>query len=215
MMCCVHNWEQHVLLLLMTTQPGTFCLSPYAHMRAAACCLHITAAPIVRKHASCFVSSCAVTARGLLVRADLHPLMHVHRVPGDLVARFVHLSKPATSVASPRGCCCTQATASRAGGLAAGLLLHASHGLARRLAALGMRVLNVESTVETHGTQLGDACFMSEHNAKVPRNVHARAPGAVRTAARKRHLRRRRGAPAAARGAAHLGDAAVPVLAAL
>ena len=117
MMCCVHNWEQHVLLLLMTTQPGTFCLSPYAHMRAAACCLHITAAPIVRKHASCFVSSCAVTARGLLVRADLHPLMHVHRVPGDLVARFVHLSKPATSMASPRGCCCTQATASRAGWL--------------------------------------------------------------------------------------------------
>lgn len=55
------------------------------------------------------------------------------------------------------------------GGLAAGLLLHASHRLARGLAALEMRVQNVECTVETHGMQLGDAFFMCEHNAKVLR----------------------------------------------
>jgi len=61
------------------------------------------------------------------------------------------------------------------GGLAAGLLLHASHRLARGLAALEVRVLNVESTVETHGAQLGDACFMSEHNAKVLRVLCERA----------------------------------------
>jgi hypothetical protein len=56
---------------------------------------------------------------------------------------------------------------SAVGGLAAGLLLHASHRLARGLAALELRLLNVESTVETHAAQLGDACFMSEHNGKV------------------------------------------------
>ena len=61
------------------------------------------------------------------------------------------------------------------GGLAAGLLLRASHRLARRLAVLELRVLNVESTVETHGAQLGDACFMSEHNAKVLRLLCERA----------------------------------------
>jgi hypothetical protein len=65
--------------------------------------------------------------------------------------------------------------ASAVGGLAAGLLLHASHCLARRLAALEMRVLNVENTTEAHGTQLGDACFMSEHNAKVLRLLCERA----------------------------------------
>ena len=64
---------------------------------------------------------------------------------------------------------------SAVGGLAAGLLLHASHRLARGLAALEVRVLNVESTVETHGAQLGDACFMSEHNAKVLRLLCERA----------------------------------------
>ena len=47
--------------------------------------------------------------------------------------------------------------------------MHASHRLARALAALEVRVLNIESTVETHSAQLGDACFMSEHNAKVSR----------------------------------------------
>ena len=64
---------------------------------------------------------------------------------------------------------------SAVGGLAAGLLLHASHRLARGLAALEVRVLNVESTVDTHGAQLGDACFMSEHNAKVLRLLCERA----------------------------------------
>ena len=64
---------------------------------------------------------------------------------------------------------------SAVGGLAAGLLLHASHRLARGLAALEVRVLNVESTAETHGAQLGDACFMSGHNAKVLRLLCERA----------------------------------------
>ena len=64
---------------------------------------------------------------------------------------------------------------SAVGGLAAGLLLHASHRLARGLAALEVRLLNVESTVETHGAQLGDACFMCEHNAKVLRVLCERA----------------------------------------
>lgn len=53
------------------------------------------------------------------------------------------------------------------GGLAVGLLLRANHGLARALAGLEVRMLNVETTVDTHGAQLGDVCFMSEHNAKV------------------------------------------------
>ena len=79
------------------------------------------------------------------------------------------------------------------GGLASGLLLHASHRLARQLAALELRVLNIERTVETHGAQLGDTCFMSEHNAKVLGLLcersgwsleHVRALPAQRTGAR-------------------------------
>lgn len=53
------------------------------------------------------------------------------------------------------------------GGLAAGLLLHARDRLARELAALEVRVLNIESRVDKQGARLCDACFMSEHNGKV------------------------------------------------
>ena len=47
------------------------------------------------------------------------------------------------------------------------MLLHARHRMACALAALEVKVFNIESTLETYGTQLGDVCFMSEYNAKV------------------------------------------------
>ena len=57
--------------------------------------------------------------------------------------------------------------ASIVGGLAAGLLLHASTRLAGRLAALERRMICLETHCESVAVQVADAAFMSKHNAQV------------------------------------------------
>lgn len=57
--------------------------------------------------------------------------------------------------------------ASIIGGLAAGLLLHASTRLAGRLAALEQRITCLETHCESLAVEVENAAFMSKHNAEV------------------------------------------------